>query len=52
MRVKEHQRKRMLFCNETDTGSKFGRHKNEQTFDMVFNPVKRFERNNYTGVDR
>jgi len=52
MRVKEHQKKRMLLCNEADTGSKFARHENEQTFDMVLNPVKRFERNNYTGVDR
>lgn len=50
--VKECQSKRMLFCNETDTGSKFARHENEQTSDMVLNHVKRFERNNYTGVDR
>ena len=41
----------MLFCNGADTGSKFIRHENEQTSDMVFNHVKRFERNNRTGVD-
>ncbi|MEA2076561.1 MAG: hypothetical protein U9O95_00920 [Candidatus Marinimicrobia bacterium] len=50
--TEERQSKRMLFCNETDTGSKFARHENEQTSDMVLNPGKRFERNNYTGVDR
>ena len=50
--VEERQSKRMLFCNEADTGSKFARHENEQTSDMVLNPGKRFERNNYTGVDR
>ncbi len=48
----------MLFCNEADTGLKFARHnlkvtrENEQTSDMVLNPVKRFEWNNYTGVER
>jgi hypothetical protein len=52
MRVKESQIKRMLFCNEADTGSNFARHENEQTSDVVLNHVKRFERNNYTGVDR
>ena len=51
MRVKESQIKRMLFCNEADTGSNFARHENEQTSDVVLNHVKRFERNNYTGVD-
>ena len=49
--VKESQIKRMLFCNEADTGSNFARHENEQTSDVVLNHVKRFERNNYTGVD-
>ena len=38
-----------MFCNETNTGSNFARHENEQTSDMVLNHVKRFERNNYTG---
>ena len=52
VRVKESQIKRMLFCNEADTGSNFARHENEQTSGMVLNHVKRFERNNYTGVDR
>ena len=52
MWVKESQIKRMLFCNEADTGSKFARHENVQTSGMVLNHVKRFERNNYTGVDR
>ncbi len=52
------QKKQMLFCNEADTGLKFARHnlkvtrENEQTSDMVLNPVKRFEWNNYTGVER
>jgi hypothetical protein len=52
MRVEESQKKRMLFCNGADTGSKFTRHENEQTSDMVLNHVKRFERNNRIGVDR
>lgn len=52
MRVKERQRKQMLFCNDSDTGSDFARHENEQTSDMVLNHVKRFDRNNCTGVDR
>ncbi len=52
VRVKERQRKRMQLCNEADTGSDFARHENEQTSDLVLNHVKRFERNNYIGVDR
>ena len=52
VRVEERQRKRMLLCNEADTDSKFVRHENEQTSDRVLNHVKRFDRNNYTGVDR
>ncbi len=43
MWVKERQRKQMLFCNETDTGSKFARHENEQTSDVVLNPGKERE---------
>ena len=32
VRVKESQIKRMLFCNEADTGSSFARHESELTF--------------------
>ena len=52
MRVEESQRKRMLFCNGADTGSRFARHENEQTSGMVLNHGKRFDRNNHIGVDR
>jgi hypothetical protein len=38
-------------CPKADMGSNFARHENEQTSDVVLNHVKRFERNNYTGVD-
>ncbi len=42
----------MLFCNGSDTGSKnLPAHENVLTSDMVLNHVKRFERNNRTGVD-
>lgn len=51
MRVEESQKKRKLFCNGADTGSRFAGHENVQTSDMVFNHVKRLERNNHTGVD-